>query len=626
MNLLAPIAVVALLAGGGGSDEAPELSRPAEESSDWHRLVGILQYLESDYPAAAKSGSESELEEQRGLAAEALSTAAELGRAADPFRPRLESLRDRIDRSADPAGVSRDCSELVEDLVIAGGLSRSPRRPPDLEHAKQLYAVGCAACHGEDGSGQTEIGGRLDPKPTSFLAGSRMDEITPYKAFTVLTFGATGTAMPSYSTLTEDERWELAFFVFAMRQPPCDHKPPRASLELLATSSDPRLAAQFGASQLACLRRNPPQVDEERALLIARSGIENALRLSSQGKKSGARQQIVDAYLRGIEPIEPLMRGRDPLLVQDLEQSFMRARLAAEKDTPRLASESRRLLSLIDRARRGPSRVGDFWSVFWLSLLVLVREGFEATVVIAALLAVLRKMEQRGRERLVHLGWVSAIAVGALAFLFGHRMLAGADRELIEAAVALAAVAMLVYAALWLNARTNIRKFMGGIRHRMQGALGHGSAIGLFTVAFTSMLRESFETAVFLQGLSIDSPAGAAWGALGGAGVLVALVVFVKRVGYRLPMKLLFNASTVLLLVTAVVLLGKGIHALQMLALVPLAPATFFQSEPLGIFPDFISLLPQLALSLAPLAWFLIRRRERKEAEPAVGSTELEAK
>ena len=77
-----------------------------------------------------------------------------------------------------------------------------------------------------------------------------------------------------------------------------------------------------------------------------------------------------------------------------------------------------------------------------------------------------------------------------------------------EGTSALFAVAMLVYAALWLNARANMSKFMGELRGRMQGALGRGSALGLFVIAFTAMLRESVETAIFLEGLSIDSPRG----------------------------------------------------------------------------------------------------------------------
>jgi high-affinity iron transporter len=334
----------------------------------------------------------------------------------------------------------------------------------------------------------------------------------------------------------------------------------------------------------------------------------------------------VDAYLRGVEPVEPMLRGRDPSLVRELEQGFVRARLAADQGNPQFTREARRLLTLIDRARRGPESASDFWSVFWLALLVLVREGFEATVVIAALLAVLKKVEQREHERVVHLGWMLAIGLGAIVFLFSHRLLAVANRELLEALVALVAVGLLVYAALWLNARSTMRRFMGGLRTRMQGALGSGGAWGLFSVSFTAMLRESFETAVFLQGLSIDSPAGAAWGAAGGAAALLGMVMFVNRVGYRLPMKTLFNASTVLLLVTAVVLLGKGLHALQTLGILPLMPIRFIPIEPLGIFPDAYTLLAQLALALAPLLWFFLRREPRAASEVDAHSGQFQPK
>jgi high-affinity iron transporter len=173
---------------------------------------------------------------------------------------------------------------------------------------------------------------------------------------------------------------------------------------------------------------------------------------------------------------------------------------------------------------------------------------------------------------------------------------------------------MLVYAALWLNARSNIRRMMGKLRNRMQDALGNGSAIGLFSIAFTAVFRESFETAVFLQGLSIDSPAGSGWGAAAGAAALVGLVIFVNRVGYRLPMKPLFNASTALLLITAVVLLGKGLHTLQALGALPFRPIASVQIDALGIYPDLYSLGAQLLLAIAPLVWIFWRTRDRDQA------------
>ena len=170
------------------------------------------------------------------------------------------------------------------------------------------------------------------------------------------------------------------------------------------------------------------------------------------------------------------------------------------------------------------------------------------------------------------------------------------------------AVGMLLYAALWLNARSNISEFMKELRAQMEGALGRGSMAGLFLIAFSAVLRESFETALFLQGLSIDSPTGAAWGGVAGLVALTGLVLAVNRVGYRLPMKSLFRWSTVLLFATAVMLLGKGLHALQEVGVVPIRPIPMITVDFLGIYPDLVSLLPQLLLALSPLAWKLIRR------------------
>jgi high-affinity iron transporter len=174
---------------------------------------------------------------------------------------------------------------------------------------------------------------------------------------------------------------------------------------------------------------------------------------------------------------------------------------------------------------------------------------------------------------------------------------------------------MLVYAALWLNARANVSAYMKELRGYMEGALGRGSLVGLFAISFSAVGRETLETALFLQGLSIDSQAGVAWGAAAGLVLLAGLVVMISRVGFRLPMKRLFNASTVLLFATAVTLLGKGIHAMQEVAVFPVRPIPMFTVDLLGIYPDAYSLIPQLALALSPLLWMWLRRPRPGEPE-----------
>ncbi|MGA9525048.1 MAG: cytochrome c/FTR1 family iron permease, partial [Myxococcaceae bacterium] len=569
------------------------------------------------------SRSEFEMQEQRVFIEEALSAAKGLGSAGSGFVPRIESLQARILKMEDTAGVSRDCGQLIEDLVLAGGLARSPRHVPDLERGKELYAANCAVCHAADGSGNAPIAATMEPKPANFLDGGLMGGLTPYKAFNTTGFGIAGTPMPGFAkTINEEDRWALSFFVLTMRHAPCDfEEAPRVSLEKLATSTDDQLAAEFGAHMVACLRHNPPKPDEEQQLLMARSGVEDAMRLAMEGDATGARQALLDAYLLGVEPVEPLLTARDAGLVRRIEASVLQMRMAIEQKSPEAQDHGRELLTILDQARRAGGNTSAF-AVFWVALLILLREGFEAMVVVGALLAVLKRMNATHHARVVHYGWVSALVVGAIAFVFGQKALAGANREWLEGIIALIAVGMLLYAALWLNARSNISAFMKELRAQMEGALGRGSMAGLFLIAFSAVLRESFETALFLQGLSIDSASGTAWGAAAGLVALTALVIAVNRVGYRLPMKSLFRWSTVLLFATAVMLLGKGLHALQEVGVVTIRPIPMITIDFLGIYPDLVSLLPQLLLALSPLAWNLIRRRGQNDDSTTVATAE----
>ena len=573
-------------------------------ASPWARLAGLLQYLEGDYPAAVASNNEAELQEQAGFADEAIEAARELGPEAAPLIPRLEAIAARVKAKDDPVAVSRDCGALAKEVFALGHVVQSPRRPPDLENGKALWEKTCRACHGSDGKADTELSKALKPPPASFHDPERMETLTPFKAFNTTAFGLKGTAMAAFPQLSDDERWALAFYLFTFRQPPCKGEPPRATLEQLATLTDGELGKAFGADQVACLRRKPPPLDKAAQLWTARDGVERALKLHREGQLDAARQAIVDAYLEGLEPIEPMMRARDAVKVQQLERAFTRTRLAA--GTGDFDAEAKALLDVLDKTAAGSSASG-FWSVFVAALLILLREGFEALVVVGCLLAVLKKMGATGHARVVHAGWVSALVAGVLAFVLGHQVLAAADREWVETLVGFFAVAMLLYAALWLNARANMSRFMGELREKMTGALGGGSAFGLFVIAFTAVGRESFETALFIEGLAGDSPSGAMWGAGAGLVLVGGLVLFVTRVGFKLPMKTLFNASTVMLVATAVVLLGKAMHGLQELGVLPLLPVPFVELPALGLHPDGFTLLPQLLVAVAPLLWLKAR-------------------
>ncbi len=591
------------------------VARAADDDLTWHRVVGLLQYLEGDYENALSTGSKDELAEQRGFANEVVQALKLEAGAA--YRARAQAIEQAINQGTSAAVVTPLLHDLAQEIIVQQGLMQSPKGPPNLVAGAKSFQTACASCHGEKGDGQSLVSVAMNPKPANFLDAQRMETLTPYKVFNTTTFGVSGTMMPPFTAMPNAERWNLAFYIFTLRQAEClpeggEAKPSQtravATLEQLATSTDAMLAQAFGKERLPCLRRAMPSVDAPSSISIAVAGVRKALELSNANQHDQARQAIVDAYLMGVEPIEPTLRARDPHLVSEIENAFTAARLTAQSQGD-LKPDVQRLLTVLHEASRQRT-AGDFWSVFITALLILLREGFEAAVVVGALLAVLKKMGATDQSRIVHAGWVSALVFSAVIFTFGQHLLAGANREWMETLVSLFAVGMLLYAALWLNARSNMSKFMGELREKMKGVIGSGNAVGLFLIAFTSVGRETLETALFLEGLGGDSPTGAAWGAVAGLGVLGAFLGFVRRVGFVLPMKTLFKASTVMLLVTAVMLIGKGFHGLQELGLLPLAPARFVTLETLGVWPDWLSLGPQVILGGAPLLWWVLKRHK----------------
>lgn len=583
---------------------------PGGDDNRWQRVVALLEYVEGDYPAALASGNSAELSEQHGLVDEVVRQ-LEAAHANDTLVSDARALVGLVEghdaRAASQSGV------LARRIIDDQHLVRAPRHAPDLSSGATLYAAHCAACHGADGLAQTDAATTLSPPPISFHDRARMARLTPARVFDRVTFGVPGTAMVGIPGLSDDARWAVSFYTFTLRQGPCSEGAPEVDLATLANSTDEALASS--GLDVSCARRVLRQPTLA-SLDAATSGLRAALEHHRHGDSAAARQAVVDAYLTGVEPVEPLLRARNPALVAELEERFTTARLAAQRGEE-LEPEVTRLLSTLERAR-GADHVSDFWSVFVAAALILLREGFEAVVVVGALLAALKKLGAQREARVVHAGWVTALGFGALAFVFGQRLFAGANREWLESLVALGAVGLLLYAALWLNSRTTMSRFMGQLREKMGSAVSRGSLTSLFIISFSSVGRESIETALFLQGLATDSRQGATWGAVAGLVLLLGLVGFIRRVGFALPMKTLFAASTVVLVVTAVGLLGKGLHGLQELGVLPLRPMGLHVSlDMLGLFPDFISFVPQVVLAVG--VWYFTRPRAGRQRLPLPG-------
>ena len=125
----------------------------------------------------------------------------------------LESL---VNSKADPDEVAKLTTDMHSQMVADYDILVVPRAVPNTLIAKQLYEKNCIACHGVKGNGGGPLAKTMEPLPTNFLDRERYKERTLYGLFNSITQGVSGTGMPSFSQLSERDRWSLAFYVGQM--------------------------------------------------------------------------------------------------------------------------------------------------------------------------------------------------------------------------------------------------------------------------------------------------------------------------------------------------------------------------------------------------------------------------
>jgi high-affinity iron transporter len=246
--------------------------------------------------------------------------------------------------------------------------------------------------------------------------------------------------------------------------------------------------------------------------------------------------------------------------------------------------------------------------LFAQSLVIMLREGFEAILVIGALVAFLVRSGAAERKREIGLGaaWaVGASLLTALGFATIFRT-AGASQEALEGLTMLVAAAVLFWVSYWLVSKIELKKWQAFVARRMGQALSRRSALALAAVAFLAVYREGFETVLFYAALfaSAGQAPGAAAAIVAGIGLgalgLGAVYALMQRYGTRLPLKPFFAITSGLLYLMAFSFAGQGMAELQAAGYVPATPLSWVPTVPaLGIFPTLQSFLLQALLALA---------------------------
>jgi high-affinity iron transporter len=233
--------------------------------------------------------------------------------------------------------------------------------------------------------------------------------------------------------------------------------------------------------------------------------------------------------------------------------------------------------------------------------LVVLREGFEASLVVAIVLAFLDRSGRRDGFAAVWVGIFAALLVSAVVgvalFVIGAE-LEGTSEYLFEGITTIGAASLLVWMIFWM--RGQARSIRTDLEGRTKAALAEGSAIGLGMVAFIGVVREGVETALFLFSTTeTSSPLLSLVSALVGLAAAVGLGYAFYRGSHRLDLRRFFTITSGLLLVFAGWLLAKGLEELAEAGLLPDSEAFLW-----GAF----------VLLAAPTLWLFFRPVSRKPA------------
>ena len=234
-----------------------------------------------------------------------------------------------------------------------------------------------------------------------------------------------------------------------------------------------------------------------------------------------------------------------------------------------------------------------------------MREGFEAILIIAALIAFLVKSRNRDKLKSIYTGVILGIIGSFLTAYIVHEVLhlSIASQELMEGWIMLFAVVVLFWVSYWLVSKIEAEKWQSYITKKMKTAVSTGSAFALGGVAFLSVYREGFETVLFYKALYFyagDGTQGIVPGFLAGCVILAVVFYLINKAGVKVPIKWFFAFTSVFLYFMAFTFMGKGLHELQMGQALSMTPAMFApEISWLGMYPTWETVIGQGVLVLA---------------------------
>ncbi len=605
-------------------------------------MVHLLDYIAVDYSMAVNQGKVINNDEYSEMQ-EFASTIHTLGISAPAaVRADIDVLNELILSKASQEKIASVSNSIKQKIISSYELEIAPKRWPDLDNGRQLYALNCKSCHGENGNGKGLLAEGLEPAPTNFHAPDKANGLSPFQAYNTIRLGVDNTAMRAFDELSDDEVWDLAFYVLSLPHTATEVNLDKqeidfqVNLEKLASKSNqefleslqPGPAAQ---ELISALRLYPKEIAEKSQGDYLKQAID-LLKASDRAYQKGdiakARTLALTAYLEGVEPVEIQLRANDASFSAQLEGQLAKVRSAIEsgKSPEEVSDAIQASVQMIYQAKQKlRDKTFTAWLAFLLSSSIILREGLEAFLVVITMLSVIRALKLPKANTYVHVGWLAAIASGFLMWLAAGNLFnfSGAQRELMEGLIALFAVGVLLYLGFWMHSKSEAGKWQAYIKDKIQNLARTENLIGLSFLSFIVVFREAFESVLFLSALSLeigDSQQAAFGGGIVFAFAMLGIIsVLIMRYSKKLPIAKLFKYSAIIISGLAVILTGKGLSAIQEAGSISISVMPIdFRIEALGFYPTWETTIGQLAiLALILVLWNVINRKESPAVSPS---------
>lgn len=608
-------------------------------------VVHLLSYVSMDYPEAVENGEiidQFEYEEQQEFSEQAYNMTREANfldnQQKEDILALMQELIDAVNQLKPAEEISRLANTINNNIIFMANIETAPKIWPDIANGKKLYAANCASCHGDSGHGDGLAGINLEPSPSDFFDDDLMDNFSAFQAYNSIRFGVSGTGMQAYSQFSEEELWDLAFFVKSLRaaennpdttalREVFDNIRPAIGLKETATYTDKELLdtlknfSENPETALQALRLIKPTSETVgNSLTIATAQLQKAQEAYENGDKKSARNHAITAYLDGIEPVESQLRSIDPQFVIALETQMFKVREAIEKDADvaTVQEEIERANNIIKEAEELlSSRKLNFWLTFILSFSVVVREALEAFLIIAVVISLIRSAKAKKALAWVNAGWITALLLGVAGWFLSDYIIkfGGKNREIMEGLVSLLAVIILIFAGFWLHNKTYAEQWTKFVEEKIGIYLTKDHMLGLAAFSFVIVFREAFEVILFLQAINLEAAgqnkSAIGFGTLAGFAVIALLAYIFLKYTKNLPVKYIFQYSSYLIVLLAVILMGKGVHSLQESGWISItALPSHIRIAWLGIYPTVQTVAAQLGLIAVVVVTYFINKRK----------------